>query len=268
MKRIFLAHAALFCLLGELQLTSNATTPVDHLTNLKNGNTWFVGIGSGLSQSHFSDSTTTVSNGSGATPPSQNDFLTIKKPNIAGIAQFTVGYRWQREKKFIPYYQIYFQYRHYLTTDVDGTVEQYSLPTFLNYNYSTSFDADLYTVNGKFDLVQFKNMMPYLAVGAGVIVTNLYRYSETAFPGVTQRTNPNYDDGRNQNLAVTLGAGIDITLTKNVWATVGYEHVFQGTAKTKQGSGSWSSTSLNLGHVHSDTVFLNFSAKFPDTFKN
>lgn len=233
---------------------------------LASENSWFIGIGGGLGWNDFDKSTTTVSNGSGATPPMNSDLFTINKPSSSNVGQLNIGYRWHQPKKFLPYYQVYLQYRHYNSTGVVGTVEQYSLPEFLNYAYRVDYEAELYTINGKFDLVQAERFMPYVMVGGGFLVTHLYDYTESAYPPVTARYSPAYRGGTTTSPVLTAGLGVDVVLTKNFWLTLGYDHVFQGRVQTGDGTQAWSDTHLNFGNVSSDTVFLNLTAKFPDGF--
>lgn len=262
MKRIL--SASVLCLFTTCVTAANAIVYKD--APIANDNGWFVGLGGGLAWNHFDESSTTVPNGSGATPPMNNDLYSIHTPSNTGIEQLSVGYRWHQEKKWLPFYHVYFQYRHGNSVDVNGTIEQYSLPEFLNYNYSLNYTTDLYTINGKFDLIQENRIMPYVAVGAGFIVTHLTNYTESAISPVTARISPSYQGGTNTSLALTAGVGVDFILTKNTWLTLGYDHLFQGHASTEQGSSTWSGTKLSLGNVRADTVFLNISAKIPDAF--
>jgi opacity protein-like surface antigen len=230
-------------------------------------NTWFIGVGGGKSWIGMPNNTT-VSNGSTTAPPSHAiDTFTIN-PENAGMFQFNVGYRWHNERQLIPYYNVYFQYQHYLTTNIHGTVDQYSLPEFVNYDYRLDFQADAYNIIGKFDLIECKKWMPYLSAGFGVIGNDLRNYSETPTSGVTPRTNPGYARNVTYPFAVTLGAGIDYIITNNVWVTLGYEHLFQGgNTETGPGADSWSDTVLNIGAVKNDTLFLNLTATLPEAFR-
>lgn len=262
MRRIL--SAGIMCLFTTYVSAENVFVYKD--TPIPNDSDWFIGLGGGLAWNHFDESTATVPNGSNATPPINNDLYSIQTPSNSAIEQLNVGYRWHQEKKFLPFYQVYFQYRHTNEVDVNGTIEQYSLPEFLNYTYSLNYATDLYTINGKFDLVQENRIMPYVAVGAGVIVTHLTNYTESAIPPVTARISPSFQGGTHTSLALIGGVGVDFILTKNMWLTLGYDHVFQDNASTEQGSSTWSGTKLSLGNVRADTVFLNISAKFPDAF--
>ncbi len=230
------------------------------------GNMWFVGAGGGVYWAKMQNSSTTVQNGTPIEPPYNQDLYTINNPSANTVLQVNAGYRWKRDQLFIPYSSLYFQYRYYHDSSVNGSLYQYSLPDFLNYNYKMSYSADLFTVNGKLDLVNVKNVMPYVSGGIGLIMNRMDNYIENPTANVTPRISPGFNSNTSSRFAGTLGAGIDYALTRNVWLTLGYEHVFQTSLPGTQGSNTWTGTTLNLGSLRLDTVFLNISAKFPDTF--
>jgi len=232
-----------------------------------NENSWFVGMGAGTAWTDLSNGYTTVSNG--APSPYDQDSFSIKTPASQTQLQFSAGYRWQTKKAFIPYYSAFFQYRRYLGTYIKGIIDQYSLPEFENYDYQMRYRAELFALNGKIDLCEYNHILPYLAAGAGIIYNRLNNYRETALPNVTARISPGYSGNTNTNLALTLGLGVDIKLTKNIWATVGYEYLSQGTVSTGNGETTWSGTHLQFGkNTKMSTVFLNVSVNVPDGIRS
>ncbi len=239
-----------------LNTTLPAETPAD---------TWFVGVGVGGSWIHLPNSTS-VSNGSDATPPYDQDYYSIKNFSAQNF-QAVIGYRWYQARKYIPNYSVYLQYRHYVSATIRGDIEQYSLPEFENYSYLMRYEADLYTLTGKLDLFEFKKIMPYVSAGVGVITNHLNGYSEAPIPPVTERTNPNFGSSTSNALAATIGLGIDYQITKTILATLGYEHVFQGNIKTNYGADSWSGETLNFGKVKMDSVFFTLSANLPEILR-
>jgi opacity protein-like surface antigen len=224
-------------------------------------NTCFLGAGGGISWEHFSNSTT-VSNGMPVPAPFNQDLFSIETLKSAN-AQFDVGYRWVNKTIYFPYTNVYFQYRSYINNDISGSIEQFSLPEFTNYDYQMKYSADLLTINGKFDLLKCKKWMPYLSAGAGVIFNSVYDYTESPTAHVTPRTSPSYTTNNSSDLALTLGAGIDYIWTENIWITLGYEHVFQGSINSGPGLTTWSGTSLDFGNVKMDTVFINLTMNLP-----
>ena len=236
-------------------------------SSLITNNIWFVGAGAGAGWGKLPDSYTTVSNGAPDSPPYNQDLYTINNPSFSLMLQFNAGYRWQHDNAYVPFSSLYVQYRHYNDGNVTGRIYQYSLPDFLNYNYQMSYMADLVTVNGKLDLGQNKRVMPYIAGGVGAIINRVEDYKENQTANVTPRISPGFASTSSTHFAATLGVGVDIILTRNVWMTLGYDHVFQTSLPNASGVNAWTGTSLRLGDVRLDTVFLNISARFPDTFR-
>lgn len=234
---------------------------------IDSGNMWFVGAGGGVYWAKLPENSTNVSNGAPEPAPFNQDLYTINNPSANGILQVNAGYRWKYASLFIPYSSVYFQYRHSINTKIRGSIYQYSLPDFLNYNYNFSYNADLFTVNGKLNLFKMDNVLPYVAGGIGVIMNRLEDYTEIQTANVTPRISPAFSATTRTQFAATLGAGVDVILTQNVWLTLGYEHVFQTNLPSASGNNTWTGTALNLGNTRLDTVFLNISAKFPDSFR-
>jgi opacity protein-like surface antigen len=243
-------------------VSSSAFAATVFKESASNSNTWFAGAGGGISWVHF-PSNTSVGNGMPVAPPSNQDLFSIQTLKDSNV-QFDVGYRWvNNNRKYFPYTNVYFQYRSYINDDIKGSVEQFSLPEFTNYDYEMTYSADLLTINGKFDLVEYKKFMPYVAAGIGLVMNSVYDYSESPTANVTPRTSPGYTTNNTNHLALTLGAGIDYILTENYWITLGYEHVFQGSVRSGPGLTTWSGTSLDFGNVKMDTVFVNFTMNLP-----
>ncbi len=214
------------------------------------------------------NNSTTVSNGSD-TPPYDQDYFSVKTPTPQPQIQFNIGYRWHEKREFIPYYSAFFQYRHYFISQIRGNIYQYSSPEFENYDYQMDHTADLFTLNGKINLFEYKKFLPYLSAGAGVIYNYLNNYREFPLENVTPRTSAGYSSKTNANLALTLGIGIDFKINKNTWATLGYEYLAQGNLFTGPGDTTWSDTHLTFGkNVKTRTVFLNISMNIPDGMRS
>ncbi len=231
--------------------------------------TWFVGAGAGQSWLYSLRGSTTVSNGSNATPPYDQDYFSIKQPSSQTQAQLDIGYQWHENKKFIPSYSTFLRYRHYFSTQFSGIVDQYSIPEFENYTYKMRYNADLLTLNGKINLVECKSILPYLSAGIGAVFNHMKDYTETASANVTSRISPNYSSNTAIAPAVALGIGIDIHFTPAVWATLGAEYLFQGNISSGNGSITWSGTHLVFANnAKMSTVFLSISATIPDGFRS
>lgn len=226
-------------------------------------NTWFIGAGAGMSWEHLTADSTQVVNGLPYPYPSNYDHYSIHDLDNGNL-QLDIGYRFvDRQCSYFPYIHAFLQYRSYINNDIKGTIEQFSLPEFTNYHYKMAYTADLLTINGKFDIVDYKHFMPYLLIGGGVVFNSVYDYTEEPTANVTPRVSPGYRTNRNTQLALVLGTGIDYNVTENAWISLGYEHVFQGSVKSGSGQSSWAGTRLDFGNVKMDTIYINFTINFP-----
>ncbi len=233
----------------------------------QNDNAWFVGVGAGMSWLNLNNNATYVTNGAPA--PYNLDYYSVKAPSSQKQVQLDFGYRWHAMRAFAPYYSLYAEYRHYMNTNIKGSIMQYSLPDFLNYDYKMRYSADLFMLNGKIDLFEFHRLLPYISAGVGVIANHLDSYEETPLANVTPRINPGYAQRHNFDPAVSLGLGLDYKITKNIWATLGLEHLRQSSLQTSNGADSWSATHLTFGNsVKMNSVFFTITANIPDTLRS
>ncbi len=234
--------------------------------------TWIMGAGGGLSWINL-PSNEYIENGIGilapygVPAPYNYDNYSVNAQQ-AGIFQYFFGYRWHRSASCLPYYSLSAQYTHFFSSNVSGEVTQFSFPAFENYNYKMRYTADLFTLNGKFDLIDFHSFLPYLSAGIGAIFNHINSYDESPLSNVTPRMSPGYRGNSDVKLAGTLGAGLDFIVNNHYWVTLGYEHVFQGNIRSGPGVGLWSNSVLNLGNVKMDSVFLVLTANFPQGFRN
>lgn len=282
MKHIKKIQLILLMLCGAISCTATAayaTQPTlkvhkHHVKHYKgqcshNEDSWFVGVGYGRSWSYLRNSQSMVSNGSGATPPWDKDYYSIKTPSPESAFQFDLGYRWHKKRKFAPYYAAYLQYRRNLSTYIKGNVYQYSMPDFENYDYQMRYSADLLTLNGKVDLFEYRHILPYLAAGVGVLYNHVTNYKEYPLENVTPRYSPAYAGNTDPNLAVVAGVGVDIKFTKNVWGTLGYEYIAQGSFVSGDGDSTWAGTYLRFGKkARMSTAFFNLSVNIPDGIRS
>lgn len=241
-----------FALISSISSIAHAVAPSQN---------WFMSVGGGMTRLNFADKVN-VDNGTQMVPPNNIDYFTVNNPK-AGIFQYNLGYQWHDESPYFPYTSFFLQYRHYFRTNITGNVVQFSLPTFNNYQYKMSYEADMLTLNGKFDLINYHHFLPYVSAGLGFIVNHLNDYSESVHPNVTPRIPPSYQGNTKLKGALTLGVGIDYLISQHYGLTLGYDHVFQGIAKSGPGEGLWNQTKLNFGNVKMDTVFINLNIHFP-----
>jgi opacity protein-like surface antigen len=222
-------------------------------TYKKTENQWLLGIGGGGAGRNL-QSSTMISNGTAVPAPYNHDIYSINTDDHAIIALFG-GYQWSSLNKVIPYYSLSLRYEHQFKSNITGTVKQYALPQFKNYNYSMGLRSDIVNIIGKVDLVQYKFFLPYLSAGIGIAFNRINNYAEQAIPPVNPaRMSPSYGSKTNSNFAYTLGAGIDITCYRNLWLTLGYEYLNLGKLNSARGAGPWSSTHLHFGTLQTNTA--------------
>ena len=108
------------------------------------------------------------------------------------------------------------------TTTVSGTVEQYTLPDFTNYNFK--YDIQLLNILAtlKLDLYRWKNLMPYVIGGVGLTNYSTSEYTEQALSGVTPRVSPAYGSNSGNNFSYLLGVGLDYAILENLWINAEY----------------------------------------------
>lgn len=216
---------------------------------------WLIGLSGGGTKTRLQNSHTSVSNGSTVAAPYNIDTFSINNPSDTATMALFGGHQWQRENSFLPYYSLVLNYEHLFSTNINGTVQQYGLPQFKNYNYSMKVQSDILNIVGKIDLIQYKFILPYLSAGVGVAFNQVRNYNEQAIPPVSPaRVSPNYNNKTNTNFAYSVGAGIDLICYKNLWVTLGYQFMDLGKVNSGSGSGTWSGTQLSFGTLTSHTI--------------
>lgn len=256
-------QTVMFCLLGVmLSITSVANAKKQVADNLTPNDSWFVAVGGGGTTLSM-PSTVSVANGANVSSAYDYDVYSVQNPRTS-LFQFLVGYGWHVERSFMPFFSTYFQYRHYMHANINGTVDQYNIPEFLNYNYEINYSADLFMLGGKFNLFRVQRVLPYVSVGLGAMLSHLSGYDETALANVTPRTSPAYGGNVTRKAAIALGLGFDVILNQSTWLTFGYEWLTQGNMVTGSGTGDdWQNTVLNFHNVKMNTLFVNISANLP-----
>lgn len=172
------------------------------------------------------------------------------------------GYTWARPNDWLPYYSLGLKLMYVSTSTVSGYIDQYSLPTFRNYDFK--YDVQLLNVmaTAKVDLYRWKDFMPYLTGGLGL--TNYYtsQYSETATSGVTPRVSPGFGDGSGNNFSYTLGVGVDYVVKQNLWVNLEVNYNSFGNVGTDNGQNYATLTGTNYddeslkNSISATSVFL------------
>ena len=144
-----------------------------------------------------------------------------------------------------------------MPTDVEGTIRQFSLPEFENYNYQYQLRSQTLLAKAKIDLYRYKNLMPFITGGLGIAWNTFKDYDEDDLPDITPRDNPNFRNNTHSDFAYVLGAGLDYILTDQFWLTLEYNYGYLGEAQ--------STASNNYAHenfattVTANTLLLNIT---------
>ncbi len=212
------------------------TPPVMH-ANAK----WFVAVAGGA-EFPMAKGNIYVNNGSSFPPPYDTDIYSTNQ-SASVLTNLSAGRRWEREGKWLPAYSLGLVYQHSFLGNTSGTVTQYSLPEFTNYNYTWKLSSEILLVSAKVNLYVQKQFSPYVTVGLGRAF-NHSKYSETALPEVTPRSAPGFS-GTSIKFAYNAGAGLDFQASSHLIINVGYLYQNLGDI-SGPGIGTWSGTSLGL----------------------
>ncbi len=202
---------------------------------------WFITAGAGA-EFPTAKGNISINNGSFFPAPYDTDTYTTNQSSSA-LVIVMAGRRWERESKWIPAFSLGVLYQHSFLDTVKGTVSQYSLPEYTNYNYYWDLSSDIVLASAKLNLYAQNRFSPYITAGLGGAF-NHSSYSEEALPDVTPRLSPDFS-GNNNQFAYNVGAGIDFRASNNCIINVGYLYQNLGDISA-QGSGAWSDTSFGL----------------------
>lgn len=241
------------------QHDNRSSTPLMSVDNSYNGH-WYLGVDVGQLTSTM-NSVTTVNNGSNFTPPYNHDIYTLNahKPIVLAVEG---GQSWRQDNRWFPNYYLGLRYQHLFSSNVKGSVTQYSLPSTLNYNYTWSVSTDVLSAYTKLDLVTLGPIMPYVNVGVGASFNRSGTYKEAALPGVTPRISPNYAAGTQSSFAYDVGAGLDVALKPNVVFALGYDYQNLGALRSGSGQSTWSGERLSAGQLSVNTFLLGITYLF------
>jgi len=218
---------------------------------------WFVGASAGLVWPQLGESNTSVLNGNDAQAPYNSDLYSIDKtPGSTNDWSLYAGYRWDRSQQILPHYSVALRYEHLSRFKIEGTVDQYSLPDFVNYNYHLYGSSNIFSAQGKVDLYDFHSFDPYLTLGLGTANTTVEGYKESPYSGIDARISPGYQNNSASHFTYSLGLGLDYFITPKITASLGYEYADLGNVKSGDGTSTWSGSSLSFGRLTTNTVLL------------
>jgi opacity protein-like surface antigen len=227
---------------------AGTTGPVNQSNN-------FVFVGVGAQQPSFSSSMR-VGNDSLFPAPSNQDFYTVTDNHINPLIAVFIGKRWQREKKIFPAFSVGLRYESLFQTVINGTITQYTLADFKNYDYQWKIASNLFFASAKLNLFQSQTLLPFITGGLGVAVNRTSGYRETALSDVTARTTPGFTNRTNSQFSYHVGAGVDVPFTKQWIGSLAYQYMDLGKISSGSGMNTWSNQSLNLGRYRSNAVLI------------
>lgn len=175
-----------------------------------------------------------------------NDLYTNHKINKAvPLATISAGYSWPTLHKFVPVLMIGLSYTYYFPTTVTGTITQYSLPQFENYNYQYKVGRQAVYALFKANLFHYRQFMPYLSLGLGQAFNSISRYNESPiFSNIIPRLSPDFQNHRNAQFSYILSVGIDFMKNQTTWFGLEYRYGYFGDAQSGIGMNGYNSDFL------------------------
>lgn len=220
-------------------------------------NQWFAQIQGGIVSPSAND-IMTVDNGSNFPPPLNVDRYSLNYHQQDTFA-LTIGQRVATHFPLLQSYTISGRIQHINAENVGGTIMQYSLPEFLNYNYHWNIETTTVTADTKLNIVQLASFSPYVNGGLGIAFNKANSYTETAFPGVTPRISPSYSNRTFDEFTYHIGGGLDFALTPHWLLSAGYEFTSLGDVKSGRGQSTWAGESLHISAYHANVLLLGVS---------
>lgn len=224
---------------------------------------WVIGADMGITLPR-PNKTMTTANLSEFEPQLDVDPYTTHHNNHPILA-VQVGRRWEHAQHWLPAHTVALKYQHMFTKDIDGNVTQYSSPEYNNYSYHWGVAAEVFSLNGKVDIVKIGKVMPYVDAGLGVSINRSRSYRESAYSDVTPRTSPGFSSNAQGQFYYNLGAGLDAILTPHLIASIGYDFQSFGLMRSGQGQLDWHGEELHNGHFSSNTVLVGVTYAFGDS---
>jgi len=221
---------------------------------------WYASAGVG-GQFPTLNSSMTVNNGSSfPTPFDQDIYSTTNHAQVFFGA--SVGRRWQRDNNWLPALSVGVLYEYFWANNVGGTITQFSIPQFNNYNYTWNTASNVVLASAKLNLFQYNWLSPYVNGGLGGAFNRASSYREMAFPEVTARVSPGFAANTSHQFAYNAGVGVDFQCASQFLLSIGYLYQDLGKVSSGQGTQSWEGQSLNLGKYHSHGVMASVTYLF------
>ena len=235
--------------------TSNLLT---RLTPTKKN--WYASAGVG-GQFPTLNSSMTVNNGSSFPTPFDQDIYSTTN-NAQVFFGASVGRRWQRDNDWLPALSVGVLYEYFWANNVGGTITQFSIPQFNNYNYTWNTASNVVLASAKLNLFRYHWLSPYITGGLGGAFNRASSYREMAVPEVTARVSPGFAANTSHQFAYNAGVGVDFQCASQFLFSIGYLYQDLGKVTSGLGTQSWAGQSLNLGTYHSNDVMASVTYLF------
>lgn len=203
----------------------------------------YVAIAAGIAMPHIGGDNY-IGSGTGWPADHYSQHSSSNEPS----AILSSGYVWVRENTWLPAFSIGLTSQYVYPMTLKGSVDQYSLPAFRNYNYK--YDIQLLDLMGtvKLNIVRWHDFMPYLTLSGGFVNYRISNYKENAVAGVTPRISPGFQSDNNYNLAYTAGLGLAYVLQENLALSLEYNYSDFGTISTGKGASTQTLTGTNYSN--------------------
>jgi opacity protein-like surface antigen len=221
---------------------------------------WYASAGVG-GQFPRLNSSMTVNNGSSFPTPFDQDIYSTTN-NAQVFFGASVGRRWQNDNDWLPALSVGVLYEYFWANNLGGTITQFSIPQFNNYNYTWNTASHVVLASAKLNLFRYNWLSPYVNGGLGGAFNRASSYRELADPEVTARVSPSFAANTSNQFAYNAGVGVDFHCASQFFLSIGYLYQDLGKVTSGQGTQNWAGQSLNLGKYHSNDVMASVTYLF------
>lgn len=218
---------------------------------------WFAGFGEGVTIPSGTDAVNFATSGMPGFP---DDKYVSHGGDDAFAWSINGGYQWQRDAEWFPAMSLGLSYTRTIP-GVKGVIYVNSLEDAKNFTYKYDVTQQLPMLTFKVDLCSWKQLMPYISVGAGLAINQVHNYSDAPIPGATLwKRGYGFNSSQSTHFANSIGAGIDYWIANKAQLSLGYQYTSTGTINTGYGEGVLASNQLtnklNTSSVGLQTIFF------------
>lgn len=226
----------------------------DYIPKIHYEGAWFVTADAGVFKP-IVKSTIVVDNGSDFDPPNDKDRFSTTTSNPLSIA-FTAGRYWERDSAWFPGHYVGLRYQHLFFHEVDGSIMQYSDPTYTNYRDTWSVSSNVLLAETKLELMKAGPIRPYINGGIGVSINQFGSYKEYGEPVITVRTSPAFASRTKGTFAYDVGCGLNFNMNANIVLSIGYDYENIGANDSGPGRTTWSGERIKQGGINGNSVII------------